>query len=189
MTDRDLAYKLLKQYVSNRNLIKHCLAVEAIMGEIASDLNNQGKDYQVKKWKIAGLVHDIDYDQTADDPHVHSLKGAEILENEGFSPDIVYAVKVHNQMHGFALKTDMDIALYASDLLSGLIVASALISPEKKLKSIDARFVINRFGEKSFARGADRSQIKESSRLGFSLEQFVGIGLGAMQEIDKQLGL
>ncbi|MGM0366316.1 MAG: HDIG domain-containing metalloprotein [Actinomycetota bacterium] len=187
--DRIYAQKLVKKYLSNKNLIKHCLAVEAIMGALAEKLNSRGKKHDVWKWKIAGLVHDIDYDMTAEEPEKHSAVGARILEAEGFSPDIVYAVKAHNQLHGLSLGSDMDIALYASDPLSGLIVASALISPKKKLKSIDTRFVLNRFGEKAFARGADREQIRESSRLGLSCEEFISLGLESMQKIDEELGL
>jgi len=187
--DREKAEKLLKRYLTNKNLIKHCLAVEAIMGAVAQQLNLQGKNHDEHKWRIAGLVHDIDYDATAKDPEKHSVVGAGILQSEGFSPDIVYAVKAHNQAHGLPLKNDMDIALYASDPLSGLIVASALISPYKKLKSIDSHFVQNRFEEKAFARGADRGQIKQSSRLGLSLENFITLGLEAMQKIDGKLGL
>lgn len=135
------------------------------------------------------MVHDIDYDQTADDPKKHSIVGAGILEDLGFDKDIVYAVKAHNEVHGIPLKSGMDTALYAADPLSGLIVAAALIKPEKKLKAIDVDFVLKRFGEKAFARGANRKQIMECTRIGMTLEDLVGIAVSAMQEIDKELGL
>ena len=91
------------------------------------------------RWAMAGLVHDIDYDSTADKPAEHSLRGAEMLKEHGFDEDIIYAVKAHNEVHGLPLKSQMDIALCAADPLSGLIVAAALINPEKKLSAIDSR--------------------------------------------------
>jgi predicted hydrolase (HD superfamily) len=83
----------------------------------------------------------------------------------------------------------MDIALYAADPLSGLIVASALINPAKKLKAIDTQFVLNRFKEKLFAKGANRKQISACTKLGIELERFIEISLKSMQEIDTELGL
>ncbi len=185
----DDAEKILKRYLSNKNLVKHCLAVGAIMEGVARELNQRGKKYDTGEWKIAGLVHDIDYDMTAGEPEKHSLAGASILRENGFNQQIVYTVKAHNQAHGLPLKSDMDISLYASDPLSGLIVASALISPDKRLDSIDGQFVLNRFVEKSFARGADRNQIMFSKKLGILPEQFICLGLEAMQKINKRLGL
>ena len=112
-----------------------------------------------------------------------------MLEEMGLSEDIVYSVKVHNEEHGLPRNSLMDKALYATDPLTGLIVAGALIKPEKKLAAIDVPFLINRFGEKSFARGANREQIKSCSDLGLSMEEFMGIGLEAMQTIPKDLGI
>jgi len=80
-------------------------------------------------------------------------------------------------------------ALYAADPLSGLVVAAALVSPAKKLAAIDAAFVMNRFGERSFARGADRDTIRCCSELGMELDDFVAVGVTAMQEIAGDLGL
>ncbi len=189
--DREKAYELIKENIGNKNLIKHCLAVEAIMQGLAQEFNKrEGKDtFSEEKWALAGLVHDIDYDKTADDPENHSRIGAEMLEEYGFGEDLVYAVKAHNDMHGLPLKTKMDIALFSSDPISGLIVAAALIKPEKKLKAIDTEFVLKRFKEKAFARGAKREQIMECEKLGFSLEEFCGIALASMQGRDKELGL
>jgi predicted hydrolase (HD superfamily) len=115
--------------------------------------------------------------------------GAEILESQGLPEHIVYAVKVHNPYHGLPRKALIDKALYAVDPLTGLIVAAALIHPDKKLASIDSEFVLNRYKEKSFARGADRSVIASCDELGLSLEEFVSLGLEAMQGISKELGL
>jgi len=193
--DREEAFDLVKKYIKNKNLIKHCLAVEAIIKGIAKELNkvkSRSKDkklFDEKKWAIAGLVHDIDYESTAKDPKNHSLVGAEILKKNNFEKDIIYAVKAHNSIHNLPLQSKLDIALFAADPLSGLIVASALIKPEKKIKAINSQFVLNRFKEKSFARSADRNQILACERIGFTLKEFIEIALTSMQEIDKDLGL
>ncbi|MBO8127260.1 MAG: HDIG domain-containing protein [Firmicutes bacterium] len=181
---REEALVAVKKHVKNKNLIKHMLAVEAIMKGLAEHF-----DENPERWGLAGLLHDIDYDQTAQDPEAHSILGAKMLEDMGVDRDIVYAVKAHNEVHGLPRNRKMDKALYAADPLSGLIVAAALIHPDKKLSSIDVGFVMNRFGEKSFARGANREQIKSCSELGLELEEFIDIGLKSMQAISDELGL
>lgn len=182
--EREEAYKLVKENIKQKNLVKHCLAVEAVMKGLAEHF-----DEDSEKWALAGLLHDIDYEETADDPDRHSIVGARMLEELGLPEDIVYAVKVHNGAHGLPRKSLMDKALYASDPLTGLIVASALIHPDKKLNSIDTEFVMNRYGEKSFARGADRDVIASCSEMGLELEEFISLALEAMQGISKELGL
>ncbi len=184
MITRQEAFSVLKKEVSNANLQKHCLATEVVMKSLATKL---GEDEE--KWSFAGLLHDLDYSKTADEPERHSLLAAEMLEKLDVPKDIIYAVKVHNEVHDLPRKNLLDKALYAVDPLTGLIVACALVSPEKKLKSIDTPFVLNRFKEKSFARGANREQIATCEDLGLSLEEFVQIGLEAMQSIDEELGL
>ena len=188
--NREKALELVKNNVTNRNLFKHCLAVEAIMRGVADELNSREDTiYDADKWAMAGLVHDIDYDRTADRPYEHSLIGADILEENGFDEEIVYSVRAHNNYHGLELKSKMDVALFSADPLSGLIVASALICPAKKLKAIDTQFVLNRFSEKLFAKGASREQIMKCLGLGLTLEEFVHTGLNSMQNIDRGLGL
>ncbi|EOD00755.1 HDIG domain-containing metalloprotein [Caldisalinibacter kiritimatiensis] len=182
--NREEALKQVKKNVKNKNLVKHMLAAEAVMRGLAEKFNED-----VDKWGLAGLVHDIDYEETADDPNRHSIVGAEMLQELGYEDDVVYAVKVHNDAHGLERKSLMDKALYCSDPLTGLIVAAALISPTKKLNDIDTQFVMNRFNEKSFARGANREQIKACRELGLELEEFISIGLESMQKIHKDLGL
>lgn len=182
--NREEALKHVKENIKNKNLLKHMYATEAVMRGLAEKFN-EDKD----KWGIAGLVHDIDYDTTADDPERHSLVGGEMLEKLGYDKDIVYAVKAHNKVHGLERKSLMDKALFCSDPLTGLIVASALISPAKKLHAIDTQFVINRFYEKSFARGANREQIAACSDLGLTLEEFISIGLESMRQINDILEL
>ncbi|MFY9412952.1 MAG: phosphohydrolase, partial [Dethiobacteria bacterium] len=95
----------------------------------------------------------------------------------------------HNEVLGVERQTLLDKALYAADPVTGLLVAAALIHPQKKLAAIDLDFVMNRFKEKSFARGADRGQIESCSELNLSLERFMTLSLEAMQSIAADLGL
>jgi len=182
--NRPDALELVKEQVKNKNLINHMLATEAVMRRLAEQL---GEDPEL--WALTGLLHDVDYDQTVHAPEQHGLVGAQLLEDLGCPAALIQAVKAHNDALGFAAETVMDKALYAVDPVTGLLVAAALIHPEKKLSAIDVDFVLNRFKEKSFARGANRRQIEGCCELGLTLEQFVGVSLTAMQNIAKEIGL
>jgi len=179
---RDEAWELVAAKVKNKNLQKHMLAVEAIMRTLARRLSEDEE-----KWALTGLIHDIDYEETSKNPERHGLVSAEFLEKKGLDAEIIHAVRAHNEHTD--RETPLDYALYATDPLTGLIVAAALIHPDKKLAAIDTQFVLNRFKEKSFARGANRESIKVCEKLGLTLEEFVEIGLNAMQEISEVLGL
>ena len=181
---RNEALTYLKEHLKQKNLVNHCIAVEYIMAALAEKL-----EQDVELWSLAGLLHDIDYDQTAKDPEKHSLIGAEMLQAKGLPEDLVYAVKVHNEVHGLPRLSLLDKALYAADPLSGLVVAGALIHPDKKLAPLTPEFMLKRFAEKSFARGANREQILACSEIGLSLEEFITIGLAAMQANASELGL
>ena len=180
--DRDEALRLVKENVKNRNLVKHMLATEAVMAALAEHF---GED--ASAWGLAGLLHDVDYDSTFDDFARHGFTSAEILEDKGVDEAILHAIKAHPGH--IAAETRMAKALYAVDPLTGLIVAAALIHPDKRLGSIDAQFVLNRFNEKLFAKGANRQQIKTCETLGMSLEEFVQVAVSAMQGVSKELGL
>lgn len=182
--ERAEAVALMRRHLTDRNMRKHSLAVEAVMRGLARRL---GGDEE--KWGLAGILHDIDYEQTRDDPDRHSMVGADMLAGMGLGADVVEAVRAHNEAHGLPRDGLMSKALYSCDPLTGLIVAAALIHPEKELAAIDTAFVLHRFGEKSFARGARREPIKACSELGLGLEEFVSIGLQAMQAIAPELGL
>ena len=182
--DRNEALQLVRSNVKNKNLIKHMLAVEAVMGKLAERFGAN-----VTEWQLVGLLHDIDYDVTCDNPEQHSLLGAEMLAVQGLRADLVDAVRAHNEAHGLPRTTQIDKALYCSDPVTGLIVAGALIHPDKRLSSITPEFVLNRFGEKSFARGAKRETILACSELGLSLEEFVALSLEAMQAVASDIGL
>ena len=181
---REEAVKLVKEKIKNENLVKHCLAVEICMRTLAKHFEENEE-----KWGLAGLLHDIDYEETKDNPEKHSLIGAEILEKMDLDKEICEAVKTHNEMHGIAPESKMAKALYSVDPLTGLIVASALVLPEKKLANLTPENVLNRFKEKAFAKGANRETIKKCEDINLTLEEFVKIGLEAMQGIAKELGL
>lgn len=182
--EREEALRLVNKEVKTKNLVKHMLAVEAVMRRLAKELE-QDEDL----WALAGLLHDLDYDKTVDQPERHGLLGAQILVEKGLPAELVHAVKAHNEMLGVERQTLLDKALYAADPVTGLLVAAALIHPQKKLAAIDPEFVMNRFKEKSFARGADRGQIESCSELNMDLERFIALSLEAMQSIAADLGL
>ena len=183
--EREEALKILKENIKNPNLIKHSLAVEAVMRALARHFQENEE-----KWGLCGLLHDIDYEKTKDNPKLHSLIGAEMLEKLGVQKDICQAIKVHNEMHGIPPQTLMEKALFVTDPLTGLIVAATLVLPSKKLADLKVENVLHRFKEKSFARGVNREIIiKCKEYLNLSLEEFVKIALEAMQAIAPDLGL
>jgi putative nucleotidyltransferase with HDIG domain len=182
--DRNQAVRVMEENVRNANLRKHILAVEAVMRCLARRF---GEDEE--RWGLAGLLHDLDYEVTKDDPDRHSLVGAEMCERLGVEPEVVDAVRAHNERHGLPRETALAKALHFADPVTGLVVAAALINPEKKLAAIDASFVMKRFGEKAFARGANREVIKRCAELGLELEEFVGLAVEAMTAVAADLGL
>ncbi|RKY82803.1 phosphohydrolase [candidate division KSB1 bacterium] len=180
--EREEALELVKKHVSNKNLIKHMIAVEAVMKFLARRF---GEDEEL--WGLAGLLHDLDYDRTADDFENHGKITAEILEKTDVPEQVIYAIKSHPGH--FPRKSLMDKALFAADPITGLIVAATLMHPTKKIKNVDVEFVKRRFKEKRFAAGANRDQIKSCSEAGIELDDFIALSLEAMQSVDKELGL
>lgn len=178
------ALALLEQHLQNDNLIKHSLAVESIMRGLARHL---GEDEE--KWGLTGLLHDIDYETTANDPERHSQLGAQMLADAGLDSDLVYAVKVHNEIHGLPRISRLDKALFAADPTSGFITAAALVRPEKQLAFVEVKSLKKRFKEKAFAKGANRDNMATCTELGLELEDFLAIGLAAMQQDANQIGL
>ena len=181
---REEALKLVQERIKNQNLIKHSMAVEVCMKALASHFKEDES-----KWALSGLLHDIDYEETKNDPNLHSLKGAEFLEKLGVEKEIVEAVKTHNESHGILPQNQMAKSLYCVDPLTGLIVAATLVLPSKKIKDLTVENVLNRFKEKSFAKGAKREVILKCSEIGLSLEEFVKICLESMKQISNELGL
>lgn len=179
--DREGALRLVREKVKTKNLVKHMLAAEACMRHLARKL---GEDEDL--WGLAGLLHDLDYESTKEDPERHGLMSAEMLQGE-VPQQVLEAIKAHA---GHAeRRSPMAKALYAVDPLTGLIVAATLMHPKKSIEAVDTRFVLNRFKEKSFARGANRDQIRSCEELGISLEDFISLCLEAMKGVRKELEL
>jgi hypothetical protein len=182
---REEAFSLVKQNIFSENLIKHCLSVEAVMKALAFHF---GEDEE--KWGLAGLIHDIDYEVTKKDPDRHSYVAADMLKDLNIDEDVISAVKVHNYEHGIEPETLIEKALFVSDPTTGLIVASTLVLPSKKIKDLKVESILKRYKEKSFAKGANRGIISRVEEyLDLSLESFFEISLKAMQGISKELGL
>jgi len=179
---REQALALVEEHIKNKNLRKHCLAMEAVLRHLAKRF-----DEDEETWGLTGLLHDIDYEITEGNPETHAVVGAEMLESADVDPIIIHAVLGHNDKA--PRETLLDKAVYAADPLTGLIVAAALIKPEKKLSAIDTEFVINRFKEKGFARSASREAMMTCTDINLTLEELVGISIKAMREISNDLGL
>ena len=169
--EREKALELVKQYLKNKNLVKHSLAVEACMRAMAARL---GEDKEL--WGLAGLVHDLDYEITEKDPALHTKETAKILD-----------VKAHAGQ--VECGNAMEWSIFSIDPLTGLIIAATLMHPTKKLKNVDLTFIQRRYKEKSFARGARREDIEQIKNIGLELPDFISVCLGAMQGIDRELGL
>ncbi len=180
---RDQALLLLQQHLKNDNLFKHSLAVEAIMRELALYL-----EQDEELFALAGLLHDIDYDTTAEDPVNHSRVGAAILQEHGLPPEVVYAVQAHNGYHGLPRNTLLDKALYAADPASGFITAAVLLRPDKDIMALHYNSIRKRFKEKAFARGANRDQMASCNEMGMSLDEFLSLALLAMQKHASEIG-
>ena len=180
--EREEALEIVQKYLKNKNLVKHSLAVEACMKAIVSRLNQD-----VEKWGLAGILHDLDYEITEKSPELHTTETVKILNELKIDPDIIHAVQAHAGQ--VSCQSDMDWAIFSIDPLTGLIIAATLMHPSKKLKEVDLGFVERRYKEKSFARGARREDIEQCKNIGLELDEFISICLGAMQGIDRDLGL
>ncbi|MFH0914655.1 MAG: HDIG domain-containing metalloprotein [Chloroflexota bacterium] len=178
------ALESVKANVENESLVKHMLATEAVMLALARRLQEDEAE-----WGLAGLLHDIDVELTEGDLNSHSRLGADIVRELGASEAVVHAVLCHNETHGVPLETRLDQALRCVDPLTGLITAAALIRPDKKLASLEAKSVLKRYKEKGFAAGASREQIALCQGLGVGLEELAALGLEAMKSVAPSLGL
>ena len=181
---REEALNSIKANVENENLIKHMLATEAIMRALAKCLGENEEE-----WGLTGLLHDIDVELTQGDMHTHSKLGADLARELGANEAVVHAILCHNEAHGIPRETKLDKALFCVDPLTGLITAAALVRPDKKLASLEAKSVIKKFKQKGFAAGANRQQITQCSEIGVEFDQFIELGLMAMQGIAADLGL
>jgi putative nucleotidyltransferase with HDIG domain len=187
MIKREEALKLVKKYVKTENSVKHMLATEAVMRKMAKYF-----DEDEDLWGIAGLLHDIDMEEVdyENNPKKHGPGSVDILKKEGVENEKIFdAILAHNPEAGKEPDLLIEKVIRAADPLTGLIVASTLISPDKNINKIDGDFVMRRFDENSFARGANREIIKTCESFDMELQKFIGLALEAMQGIDDVLGL
>jgi uncharacterized protein len=183
--NREQALQLVRKQVKSENLVNHMLATEAIMGALARRL-----DGDEERWRLAGLLHDLDAEETAEAMEVHGTLTVQWLREAGVDDEeVLQAILAHNSANGSSIGCTMDRALHACDPLTGLVTAAALIRPEKRLELVALKSLKKRFKEPSFAKGARREDIMTCAQLGLELDEFLDIGLKAMQEVSDDLGL
>ncbi|MFP3928836.1 MAG: HDIG domain-containing metalloprotein [Desulfobacteraceae bacterium] len=181
---REEALALLREFNSNEALIKHALAVEAVMRYMA---RKRGEDEE--KWGVIGLVHDLDYEKYPDE---HCKRSEEILRERGWPEEYIRAVV----SHGWGIcsdvkpESDLEKTLYAVDELTGLVVTTALVRPSKSLMDLKAKSVKKKWNDKRFAAGVDRSIIERGAEmLGVDLTELITDTIMGMREAAGELGL
>ncbi len=182
--NREETMALLKKYNQDEALIKHALAVEAVMVHFAKKF-----DEDVDKWQVIGLIHDLDYEQY---PDQHCQKTKEILEQENWPQDYIRAVL----SHGYKICTDvepvekMEKVLYTIDELTGLIAATALMRPSRSILDLNTKSVKKKWKQKSFAAGVDREIIQQGAQmLDMDLGEIIEETIKGMQPVAEEIGL
>ena len=181
---REEAFSLLKKYNTNEGLIKHALAVEAVMRYCAL---KRGQNEE--KWGVIGLIHDLDYGQF---PQQHCRKTEEILASENWPAEYIRAVL----SHGWSICTDiepqseLEMVLFAVDELTGLVAATALVRPSKSVMDMKAKSVKKKWKDKSFAAGVNRDIIEKGAELlGIELSELITDVIMGMREVADEIGL
>ena len=183
--DRKKTLELLKSRVKNENMLRHCLATEAVMLALSARL---GADAAL--WGMTGLIHDLDVELTEGDISRHTLETEKILREHNYAAELIEAVKMHNETASNKKREDIfHKALAAGETITGLITATALVYPDKKLSSVKASSVLKRMKDKRFAASVDRAIILECEQIGIPIAEFVELALNAMRGISHQLGL
>jgi putative nucleotidyltransferase with HDIG domain len=176
---REQAIALLHQYIKNERMIFHSLASEAVLRALARRL---GRDEE--KWGLAGLLHDLDVEITHADPYAHGLETARMLAGMNVDDDIIEAIKLHNEMAtGLPRTTEFHHALAAGETITGMILATSLVYPDKQISSVKPKSVVKRMKEKAFAASVRRENILECEMIGIPLEQFAELSIEAMTGI------
>ena len=185
------AKELLDKNIKDPITKMHCLESEAIMRALAKYFNEDEDE-----WGIIGLLHDIDWELTKNNPKEHCVKAVDILNQAGASDFLIETIVSHGygRLEDENLKnkqrtTKIQHALAAAETLTGLIVASALVQPDKKLASVKPESLKKKFKQKAFAANCERDVILECEKIGLSLDKFLEIGLRALQEISVKIGL
>ena len=180
----DEALSLLKEFNKSESLLKHAYSVEGVMRHIA---RKRGEDEE--KWGIIGLIHDLDYERF---PEQHCKKSREILEERNWPEEYIRAIV----SHGWGICSDvepqaeMEKILYTVDELTGLITAVAIIRPSKSVADLEAKSVMKKWKDKSFAAGVDRSVIeKGTAMLGLELRELITDVIMGMRDVAARIGL
>jgi len=182
---REIAIARLQEYVKNEKTVVHCLASEAVMRALARKL---GEDED--RWGLTGLLHDIDVEETNADPKVHALKAAEFLEDLKLDEEMLDAIRMHNdEATGLPRSTRFQHALAAGETITGLIYATTLVYPDKKIASVKYKSVRKRMKEKAFAASVSREHILECEEIGVPLDEFIQLSVDAMREVSEAIGL
>jgi len=181
---RQEALELLHRYNESDSLRKHAYAVEGVMRFIG---RKRGGDEET--WGIIGLIHDLDYEKFADQ---HCQKTGEILREHGWPEEYIRAALSHGWgiCSEVAPETELEKYLYAIDELTGLVVTTALIRPSKSVMDVQVKSVKNKWKDKRFAAGVDRSIIEKGAQmLGVPLEELIDDTIKGMQEVAEAIGL
>lgn len=182
---RERAIELLEKYIRNDRMRNHCYASEAVMRALAVRLG-----HDPEQWGLAGLLHDIDVEITDADPKRHAMEAVPILQAEGMDGDSIEAIMLHNEeASGIPRTKEFHHALAAGETITGLITATTLVYPDRKLASVKTKSVVKRMKEKAFAASVSRDTIMECEKIGLPLPEFAEISIKAMQKISDQLGL
>ena len=181
------AQDLINKNIMTDTIKMHIHEVEVIMRAVAHELRENEED-----WGILGLIHDLDYEKEKENPKQHTLTTEKMLleADPDFPPEYLYAIKAHNEENtGVLRKSKFDYALMASDNLSGMIYATALVYPDKKISSVKVSSVLKKMKAPAFAARVNRQAIYDIEKVGIKLERFVELGIKAMAEIENELGL
>ena len=181
MITRKEAEELLYEHLKSDNLRKHCLATAAVMEGIAEKFG-----YDPETWFITGILHDIDFEIIGDDFSQHGLKAMELLQNADITEEMRNAIKSHTEQA--PVTTQLDKSLWIADPVNGLIVAAALMRPDRKISTIEIKSLRKKYKNRAFAAGANREQIAACSELGMELDEFLQLALEAMTRYEKELG-
>jgi putative nucleotidyltransferase with HDIG domain len=181
--NRETAFAIVQEYVSNENLIRHMLAVEAAMRFYAENL-----EQDIELWGMTGLLHDFDW-EIHPNLNEHPTAGVPILRERGVPEEIIQAILSHGVDTGVPRTTLMQKGLFACDEITGLIVAAALVRPSRSLDDLKVKSVKKKWKDKRFAAGANREEIAEAAEdFGVDLWEHVGNVILAMRSIGPELG-
>jgi putative nucleotidyltransferase with HDIG domain len=194
--DTNLTYEqaqtILREHVKDPGIIAHCRETEVIMRALARRF---GQDEQ--QWAILGLLHDVDFEKTRNDPVNHCVLAQRILKDAGMSQEAIDVIVSHaygtecggGDMVNVKRTRPIEHVLVASETLTGLIFAAALMTPNKKLEELSTKSLKKKYKSKAFARSCNREFMAEIERVGLSLDEFFEIGINAMRSIADELGL